>query len=167
MSRKSSSFSAYIYIVCTFILVFIVYLTLNNGNIMVFVDKLIVESKVQHQNKVAPFCNVTLMGQFNYVSKNISSWSTIWSEHIQDIVIATPKGTPIVNYTYGKIMFYNEDRGRTSPYKNIFKVLKQRDNINCLLYVHDDLLVTGSILRRLGRHQWISTVHTENSKVEI
>ena len=122
-----------------------------------------VVSKEQRQNEVRSFCNVTLMGQFNYISKKISSWSSIWSEHIKDIIIATPKGTPIDNYTYGQFMFYKGDRGMTSPYSNILKILKDSDSINCLLYVHDDLLLTGSILRRLGRKEWISTVYNPDS----
>ena len=161
MSRNPGSFSAGTYLVRICIFVLIVYLTLNIDHIMVFLDELNVGSKVQPQKKVEPFCNVTLMGQFNYISKNITRWSTIWSEHIQDIVIATPENTPIDNHTHGKVMFYKKDRGKKSPYSNILKVLKERNSINCLLYVHDDLLVTGSILRRLGRQEWISTVYTK------
>ena len=165
MCRNPVSFSAYKKFLRICILILIVYLTLNNGHIMVFLNKLMVGSKEKQKDKVGPFCNVTLMGQFNYISKNISSWSTIWSEHIKDIVIATPESTPIDNQTYGKVIFYNEDRGLTSPYSNILKLLKERKSINCLLYVHDDLLVTGSVLRRLGRREWISTANVESHQL--
>ena len=163
MCKKPDSFSTYTKLVCSCILIFIVYLTLKYDHNVVSHGKPMMVSKQQHQNDVRPFCNVTLMGQFNYKSKKISSWSSIWSEHIKDIVIATPQGTLIDNHTYGRVMFYSEDRGMTSPYSNIVRVLKERHNINCLLYVHDDLLLTGSILRKLGRKEWISTVYNPDA----
>ena len=94
-----------------------------------------VVSEEQQQNEVIPLCNVTLMGQFNYISKKITSWSSIWSEHIKDIVIATPQGTLIDNHTHGKVMFYSEDRGMTSPYSNIVRVLKERETTSIVSYM--------------------------------
>ena len=109
---------------------------------------------------------VTLMGQFNYISKNVSTWSNNWSEHIKDIVIATPEGTPIENDTLGRPMFYKKDNGFTSPYTNILKVLKENDNVDRLLYVHDDLLITKSTLRRIGRQPWVSTLYIKPKELE-
>ena len=124
------------------------------------------QMKSSQSNERKTFCDVTLMGQFNYISKNISSWSNNWSNHIKDIVVATPEGTPIEEDTFGSIMFYQQDSGITSPYSNILRVLKERNNINCLLYVHDDLLITGSTLCKIGRQGWISTVYIESSQLE-
>ena len=101
------------------------------------------------------FCDVTLMGQFNYISENISRWTHNWSDYFNDIVIATPEGTHIEKDTIGLPIFYKQDNGIISPYSNILRVLNERKNVKCLLYVHDDLLLTGSALNRLGRQEWV------------
>ena len=130
-------------------------------------DGFMVESyKQQRRPRPMPFSEVTLMGQFNYISKNVSNWSNVWSDHIRDIVIATPEGTPVENDTFGKPMFYKQDGGHTSPYINILKVLKENNSVNRLLYVHNDLLLTKSTLRRIGRPGWISTLYIEGTDLE-
>ena len=118
----------------------------------------ITTSRVTTVKKIEPTCNTTLMGQFNYISSNISVWNRMWSKQIKDIVIATPIDTPIQNLTLSQYMFYQGDRGTHSPYSNMAKVIKENKNICGLLYVHDDLLITGSIFHRLGGNEWISTV---------
>ena len=127
---------------------------------------MVASNKQQRRPRTMPFNEVTLMGQFNYISKNVSNWSNIWSDHIRDIVIATPEGTPVENGTLGRPMFYKQDGGHTSPYINILKVLKENNSVNRLLYVHDDLLLTKSTLRRIGRQAWISTLYIQPSGSE-
>ena len=167
MYIASCSFQGYFYFVSICFLICGFYLWTNIYHMMVSYDGFMVGSyEQQRRPRPWPFYEVTLMGQFNYISKNVSSWSNIWSEHINDIVIATPEGTPIEKGTFGRPMFYKQDSGHTSPYTNILRVLKENNGINRLLYVQDDLLITKSTLRRIGRPGWISTIYIEDTDLE-
>ena len=143
MYRTPYSFRGYSYFVSISLLICVCYLTTNIYHMMVSYDGFLMTSyEEQRRPRPRPFCKVTLMGQFNYISKHVSSWSNIWSKHTKEIVIATPEGTPIEKDTFGRPMLYKQDSGFTSPYTNIVRVLKENDGVNCLLYVHDDLLLS-------------------------
>ena len=161
-ARCSGSVFTYIVVICLLIVIFCS--TRKFYHIKVSNDGLMMASNTKIKEFGPIACNVTLMGQFNSKSKHISTWINIWSKHIKDIVIATPEGTSIEAQTCRglrcRIMFFKDDRGRLSPYSNILRVLKEDNSVNSLLYVHDDLLITGSTLRRIiGRHEWISTMN--------
>ena len=102
--------------------------------------------------------DIALMGQFNYINNNISTWANTWSKHIKNIVIATPENTPKQDLKMGSYLFYKGDNGHYSPYINMGRVIRENNNIRGLLYVHDDLLITGSILRKIGGSEWVSSV---------
>ena len=108
---------------------------------------------------IIPYSNCILMGQFNYVSLNVSTWIDSWSKHFnpKDIVIATPNDTlhPYPNLTSAKYMFYQSDQGYYSPYINIGKLLRANPNLRALLYVHDDLLITSSLWKNIGTTTWM------------
>ena len=142
-----------------FSLMALYYLTINIYPMVASDNSFILISQQEQKKEQGRICDVTLMGQFNYISKNISRWSHDWSDHINDIVIAAPEGTHIEDGTIGRPMFYKKDNGLVSPYSNILRVLEENKTVKCLLYVHDDLLITGSTLNRLGRDEWVSTVH--------
>ena len=93
--------------------------------------------------EIDPFSNTILMGQFNYIQsyKNISTWSDAWSRYIKNIVIATPTNTPKVNLKFGRYMLYEGDKGFFSPYTNMGRVIRDNENVQGILYVHDDLLI--------------------------
>ena len=112
--------------------------------------------------EIDPLSNIVLMGQFNYINQNISTWSDTWSKYFKNIVIAAPNGTPKQDMKYGHYMFYESDKGFFSPYINIARVIKENNNIQGLLYVHDDLLISGSMMRKIGSAEWISTDFNKN-----
>ena len=72
MCSKLDSFSTYSKLVCSCILICTVYLTLKYDHIMVSHGTAMVVSEKELENEVRPFCNVTLMGQFNYISQKIT-----------------------------------------------------------------------------------------------
>ena len=51
---------------------------------------------------------------------------------------------------------YKSDSGFYSPYINIAKILKASD-ASGVLYIHDDMLITSSLRRKLGKTDWIIT----------
>ena len=115
--------------------------------------------------EIDPFSSVILMGQFNYIqsNKNISTWSDTWARYIKNIVIATPINTPKVDLKFGRYMLYEGDKGYFSPYINMGRVIRDNENIQGILYVHDDLMISGSTLRRIGGSEWISSDFDKNN----
>ena len=94
------------------------------------------------------------MGQFNYISHNVSTWTDSWSKIFRptDIVIADPDNAwhPYPKLTSARYMFYPAERtGGYSPYINLGKVLKGNKNLRSILYVHDDMILTSSLLQIL------------------
>ena len=101
-----------------------------------------------------------LFGQFNYLLGNESLWSEIWrqTEYFADIFIAIPKQKRKVFRNVEKILYYRPDGGYVSPYANIGHIIKKNLDVSQLsiLYVHDDLLMTGSLLKRIvGGKEWV------------
>ena len=105
----------------------------------------------------------TLIGQFNYPSTFYSEWSGIWSEFTKDIVIATPENITHPNYDtggrriFGRFMKYQDDHGFTSPYTNMARVIQENNHSMGYLYIHDDMMFSGSIFEKLGGSEWIVT----------
>ena len=135
-----------------------------------------------HQNefreKLNPNPNIILMGQFNYFSSNITTWIDAWSKVIdrKNIVIAAPCPEPercmyptglYPTITPSKYVFYTHDHnsGR-SPIVNMIKVIRETDNMDGILYAHDDLLLTSYIFDKIGGHEWIGT-NFEPQSVQI
>ena len=103
-----------------------------------------------------------MMGQFNYNlnSDNISTWLDSWSKVIdpKNIMMAVPD---CESHDYPKInpanyLCYKSDSGFYSPYINIAKVLKATDTSG-ILYIHDDMLITSSLRKKLGKSDWVIT----------
>ena len=103
-----------------------------------------------------------MMGQFNYhlTLNNISTWNDSWSKviEIKDIIMAVPD---CESHNYSKInsssyLCYKSDYGYYSPYMNIAKVLKT-SGTNGILYIHDDMLITSSLRKKLGKSSWVIT----------
>ena len=122
--------------------------------------------KTKLQEKLNPYQNITLLGQFNYMSKNVSLWIDAWSKVINrnKIVVAAPCHIPELpvcplrpypTISPSKYLFYVYDGGQYSPYINIAKVIKEEENIYGILYVHDDLLLHRYILEKIGGNEWI------------
>ena len=105
----------------------------------------------------------TLIGQFNYPSTFYSEWSGIWSKFTQDIIIATPENITHPNYdtggkrVFGRFMKYQDDQGFTSPYTNIARIIQENNHSMGYLYIHDDMMFSGSIFEKLGGSDWIMT----------
>ena len=50
---------------------------------------------------------------------------------------------------------YKSDKGYSSPYENIAKVLKMvKSKRFAILYVHDDMLITSALRRKIGKTNW-------------
>ena len=49
---------------------------------------------------------------------------------------------------------YKSDSCFYSPYINIAKILKASD-ASGILYIHDDMLITSSLRRKLGKTDWV------------
>jgi hypothetical protein len=98
-----------------------------------------------------------LMGQFNYPSNHTGLWSRIWNETkaFAGVAIAIPNQTLIETPKDIHFMTYQQDNGFVSPYFNLGTLLQKNPNVRRLLYVHDDLLITGSILQKIGGVKWI------------
>ena len=111
--------------------------------------------------------NIILLGQFNYPSFNLSTWKESWSRVVNphNIVIAVPNAqnkTPYFILKDTQHILYKNDRGYVSPYANIAKVIRKREDINGILYVHDDMLLSSSVLRKIGGTEWLATnVHAK------
>ena len=165
--KQKCSFSVYTFMTFTWSLMVLYYLTIYLFPMMAVDGGFILISHQERERKNRRFCDVTLMGQFNFISGNISRWTHDWSDYFNDIVIATPDGTNIEDSTIGRPIFYKKDNGIVSPYSNILRLLKERKSIKCLLYVHDDLLITGSTLNRLGRSEWVSTVYQTDESDQL
>ena len=117
--------------------------------------------------KLRPYSNFIVLGQFNYPSDNISTWKRSWSKFVNpnNIIIAAPKAQN-KNHDFDpsqtKYMLYKSDLGYVSPYINIAKVLRENAHVSGILYVHDDMLLTTSVLRKVGGREWLATnVNTE------
>ena len=54
-------------------------------------------------------------------------------------------------------MLYKSDLGYVLPYINIANVLRENDDATGILYVHDDMLLTSSVLRNVGGREWLAT----------
>ena len=106
--------------------------------------------------------NIILLGHFNYPSFNLSTWKESWSRVVNpdDIIIAVPNAqnkTPHFILQDTQQILYKNDRGYVSPYANIAKVIREREDINGILYVHDDMLLSSSVLRKIGGTEWLAT----------
>ena len=162
MSDKNHKFSVYYYLLIIF------KASLLSLFIAINTREYSITNIIQRPN-IDPFSNIILMGQFNFINKNISRWSDAWSKHIRNIVIATPEDTPKQELKFGRYMFYEGDNGHFSPYINMGRVIKENKDIRGLLYVHDDLLIAGSILRKVGGSEWITNIepHKRDNSVKV
>ena len=103
----------------------------------------------------------TLIGQFNYPSKFYSKWSEIWSKFTKDIVMSIPENITHPNYNtvgkriFGRFVKYQGDKGYTSPYMNMARVIRENNHSMGYLYIHDDMMISGSIFKKLGGSEWI------------
>ena len=103
----------------------------------------------------------TLIGQFNYPSKFYSKWSEIWSKFTKDIVMSIPENITHPNYNtvgkriFGRFVKYQGDKGYTSPYMNMARVIRENNHSMGYLYIHDDMMISGSIFEKLGGSEWI------------
>jgi len=125
--------------------------------------------------------NVVVMGQFNYPSSDFSvlRWAAAWasaSPQITEVVLAVPGdgGESIaggLNSTSARYFPYGAgDRGFISPYANIANLLRNLSSSNAtpargLLYVHDDIIITKSILKKMGGTKWVSTEEPKRFKI--
>ena len=124
--------------------------------------------KIGLQYKFNSYENITLMGQFNYFSTNVTMWIDAWSKVLNinrnKIVVAVPCPIPDLpvcpwrqypTITPSRYQFYTFDGGHHSPYINIAKVIKETESLYGILYVHDDLLLQQNILEKVGGTEWI------------
>ena len=154
MSDKIKRFSVYYYLLIIFkVSLFVLFIFINTKTY---------SSTSNLRPDIDRFSNIVLMGQFNYINNNISTWSDTWSQYFKNIVIAAPKNTSKQELKFGKYMFYESDKGYFSPYVNMARVIKENEDIRGLLYVHDDLLISSSILRKIGGAEWILTDYDKN-----
>ena len=112
--------------------------------------------------KLRPYSNFIVLGQFNYPSDNISTWKRSWSKFVNPnrIIIAAPKAqseNPNFDPSQTKYMLYESDLGYVSPYINIANELREKDDATGILYVHDDMLLSSSVLRKIGGIEWLAT----------
>ena len=109
--------------------------------------------------EIHPYENFIVMGQFNYVSHNISTWRNKWSEvvNLNKIIIAIPNDTSHPYPTGGRYKYYLADWGFSSPYINLANVIRENENTQGFMMIHDDLILKSSILQKLGGKEWIST----------
>lgn len=111
--------------------------------------------KIRNRNSV-----VILLGQFNYIFDELFLWNEKWRQtnKFTKTILAIPKRKKKLNQNeslYQKI-YHRPDDGYVSPYANIARVIKEHKNPNLsILYVHDDLMVTGSLLEKIGGNEWI------------
>lgn len=127
--------------------------------------KVLMESKDAPRNTHVEKGGVVLMGQFNYAPcvGCVETWSRAWSTITPafDIIAAIPSGKLVRTSTLGvpvRIITYPQDKGYISPYTNLAHVIRSADaNVRGVLYVHDDFMVTRSVLNKLGGFTWIST----------
>ena len=98
-----------------------------------------------------------LMGQFNYFSNHTSVWTKKWSDTktFDGIIVAMPKSEILIGNDSVLFLPYPKENGFVSPYTNIGKVIRKNNNIGGLLYVHDDLMITKSILKMVRGSAWI------------
>ena len=115
------------------------------------------------------------MGQFNYFSTNITTWIDAWSKVIdrKNIVIAAPcpiperctydvRQYPII--TPSHYAFYLFDYGNVSPYANMIRVIREIENLDGILYFHDDLLLHFYLFEKIGGREWIvSNLETKSA----
>ena len=107
-----------------------------------------------------------VMGQFNYElpSQYISTWVDSWSKAVEskNIIVAVPNCelqdypdmTSSIYLCYvHKWPNYDLGRGWFTPYINIAKVLKSSEKRG-FLYVHDDMVITSSLRKKLGETTW-------------
>ena len=108
-------------------------------------------------DSVAVFNTTILLGQFNYKSNKLKEWSDCWlkTQRFDKIMIAVPNNTSNVRNEMIDLISYRGDNGFVSPYTNIGKVIRKNPNVKSLLYVHDDLLISKSILDKVGKTEWI------------
>jgi len=101
----------------------------------------------------------------NYASNSLSTWKNNWSKVVgtDDIVLAIPKKDIGVYSLFGvypligKHKFYNRDNGYYSPYINMKDIIKETRYLRGILYVHDDMILTSSVLQKVGGNEWIAT----------
>lgn len=103
-----------------------------------------------------------VLGQFNYPSNNVSTWKRSWSKFVNPnkIIIAAPEAqneNPHFDPSQTKYLLYKSDYGHVSPYINIANVLRDNDDEVRILYVHDDMLLTASVLKKIGGREWLAT----------
>ena len=157
MSDKIKRFSVYYYVLIIFkVSLFVLF---------VFINTKTYSSTTKLRPDIDRFSDIVLMGQFNYINNNISTWSDTWSQFFKNIVIAAPQDTPKQELKLGNYMFYESDKGYFSPYVNMARVIKENEGIRGLLYVHDDLLISGSILRKIGGTEWILTDYDKSDNL--
>ena len=119
------------------------------------VIKISPSEKIGHDNPTT-----ILLGQFNYLEGSPSLFEEKWmqTKKFSKTLVAIPKikkASHLID-NRGRIIYYQGDDGYVSPYANIARVIKQNKNTNIsLLYVHDDLMVSGSLLERIGGKEWI------------
>ena len=142
---------------------------------LLFIVNLYLKPPSKPVPKIRPYSDVCrdkcVLGQFNYPSNNVSTWKNSWSKFINPnkIIIAAPKGQeeiPNFDPSQTKYMLYKSDFGYVSPYINIANVLRDNDDEVRLLYVHDDMLLTASVLEKIGGKEWLAT-NVDNEKFAI
>ena len=120
-----------------------------------------------------------LMGQFNYAPAPgaLRVWSTAWSRFVggkhpeSRIYLAAPHGTKVDAGTVGQVVFYKADKGWYSPIRNLARVVRlalaaaplSPRAVRGVLYIHDDMLVTPSLLGRLGGPQFVGNFALEGA----
>merc|ERR1712136_65057 len=113
-----------------------------------------------------------MMGQFNYnqTSNNISTWVDSWSKVIEakDIIMAVPdcESNDYPKIDSSRYLCYKSDYGFYSPYINIAKVLKTSET-NGILYIHDDMIISSSLRKKLGKSSWVITSDVSSQSHDI
>lgn len=108
---------------------------------------------------------VIVMGQFNFIpcASCVETWSRAWATLTPnvdryEIYAAVPNGTSSAYAeTRAHIIRYRSDKGFYSPYINLADMIRMAaPDVRGVLYVHDDLLLTRSLLYRVGGTEWVT-----------
>ena len=132
MNDKIKNFSVYYYVLIIFkVSLFVLFVFINTNTY---------SNTTRLRPDIDRFSDIVLMGQFNYINDNISTWSDTWSKYFKNIVIAAPKDTPKQELKLGKYMFYESDKGYFSPYVNMARVIKENEEIRQIVDQCGELL---------------------------
>jgi len=133
-----------------------------------------------------PLASTTVLVQFNYNTnrreseRSANMWSKLCS--LSNVILALPRSDPTVAGRIGgadeirpnpgnpeslfRIVRYTGDKGFYSPLHNMIKVIRESTATTGVLYVHDDMLLSASLLSEIETTEdWIATIEPDTSVV--